>query len=96
MSYQEFDSVWDAIEDTPEEARNMKIRSALMMQLKDLIEARGWTQVEAAHELGVNQPRISDLFQGKIARFSIDGLVNLVERAHAHVEMRVVADQEVA
>ncbi|MEY2873455.1 MAG: hypothetical protein RLZZ373_826, partial [Pseudomonadota bacterium] len=30
MSDQSFTSVWDAIEDTPEEAENMKLRSALM------------------------------------------------------------------
>ena len=29
-----FTSVWDAIEDTPEEAENMKLRSMLMIALK--------------------------------------------------------------
>ena len=31
MSSERFASVWDAIEDTPAEAENMKLRSALMM-----------------------------------------------------------------
>jgi predicted XRE-type DNA-binding protein len=31
MSDQEFDNVWDAIADTPEEAENMKLRSTLMV-----------------------------------------------------------------
>ena len=35
MSTQRFDSVWDAIEDTPEEAENMKLRSTLMTALKN-------------------------------------------------------------
>ena len=34
MSNEKFASVWDAIEDTPEEAENMKLRSGLMMALK--------------------------------------------------------------
>ena len=34
MSNQRFASVWDAIEDTPEEAENMKLRSVLMTALK--------------------------------------------------------------
>ena len=38
---QHFDSVWDAIEDTPEEAENMKLRSVLMMVLKEYIEQIG-------------------------------------------------------
>ena len=33
MSKKQFSSVWDAIEDTPEEAENMKLRSSLMMAL---------------------------------------------------------------
>ena len=33
---QTFASVWDAIEDTPEEAENMKLRSVLMTALKNL------------------------------------------------------------
>jgi predicted XRE-type DNA-binding protein len=35
MSNQRFASVWDAIEDTPEEAENMKLRSVLMTALKN-------------------------------------------------------------
>ena len=34
MSNEKFANVWDAIEDTPEEAENMKLRSGLMMALK--------------------------------------------------------------
>lgn len=37
MSAERFASVWDAIEDTPAEAENMKLRSTLMLALKDHI-----------------------------------------------------------
>lgn len=37
MSNQRHASVWNAIEDTPAEAENMKLRSALMMALKSHI-----------------------------------------------------------
>ncbi len=36
MSNERFESVWDAIEDTPAEAENMKLRSKLMIALKHL------------------------------------------------------------
>jgi len=36
-----FTSVWDAIEDTPQEAASMKARSALMMELSAAIQERG-------------------------------------------------------
>ncbi|MGQ0756756.1 helix-turn-helix domain-containing protein (plasmid) [Acinetobacter baumannii] len=85
-----FASVWDAIEDTPAEAENMKLRSALMMALDKKIRENGWTQEEAARRLGVTQPRVSDLMRGKINVFAIDTLVNMLVAAGMHVEMRVL------
>jgi predicted XRE-type DNA-binding protein len=45
---QRFASVWDAIEDTPQQAASMRARSALMMELESIIKQRGMTQAEAA------------------------------------------------
>ncbi len=89
MSNDTFASVWDAIEDTPAEAENMKLRSALMMALEEHIRAQGWTQAEAARRLSVTQPRVSDLLRGKIHLFGLDTLVNMVVAAGPHVEMHV-------
>ncbi len=89
MSAEHFASVWDAIEDTPAEAENMKLRAALMMSLEQHIKAQGWTQTEAARRLGVTQPRVSDLMRGKIDLFVIDTLVNLLTAAGLRVEMHV-------
>jgi len=89
MSDEEFASVWDAIEDTPAEAENMKLRSALMMALQQHVKAKGWSQAEAARLLGVTQPRISDLMRGKIGLFGIDTLVNMLTAAGLRVEMHV-------
>ncbi len=72
-----YTSVWDAIADTPEEAVNLRMRSALMQQIAKLIEKKGWTQAEAAARCGITQPRINDLLRGRIARFSLDALVNI-------------------
>ena len=44
MSNERFSSVWDAIEDTPAEAENMRLRSALMMALKEHITRTGLSQ----------------------------------------------------
>ena len=89
MSDEAFGSVWDAVEDTPEEAEKMKLRSALMMALEDHIRANGWTQQEAARRLRVTQPRISDLMRGKIDLFGLDSLVNMLTAAGLRVELRV-------
>jgi predicted XRE-type DNA-binding protein len=89
MSKKGFVNVWDAIEDTPAQAENMKLRSVLIMALKDHIARTGLSQLEAAKLLGVTQPRISDLMRGKIDLFGLDTLVNMIGAAGLHVEMRV-------
>ena len=90
MANERFASVWDAIEDTPEEAENMKLRSALMMALKDRIKRSGMSQEEAAKLFGVTQPRVSDLMRGKINLFALDALVNMATAAGLRIEMRVL------
>ncbi|NTF31309.1 helix-turn-helix domain-containing protein [Rhizobium skierniewicense] len=90
MSSEQFESVWDAIEDTVAEAENMKLRSTLMRALERQINEKGWTQADAARELGVTQPRVSDLLRGKINLFGLDTLVNMVTAAGLHVEMQVL------
>ena len=93
MSKQQYASVWDAIEATPAEAENMKLRSELMMALKSHLTRTGMSQAQAAQLFGVTQPRISDLMRGKINLFGLDALVNMAAVAGLRVKIRV---QEVA
>jgi predicted XRE-type DNA-binding protein len=72
-----------------EEAEYLKIRSTLMIHLRKTIEAKGMKQAEAAKLLGVTQPRVSDLYKGKIHLFSIDTLVDMLARAGVHVKVVV-------
>ncbi len=89
MSKQRHASVWEAIEDTPAEVENMKLRSELMMALKKHIARTEMSQAQAAKLFGVTQPRVSDLMRGKINLFGIDALVNMAAAAGLHVEIRV-------
>ena len=89
MTKETFDNVFDAISDTPEEALNLKLRAALMHQLSNIIAENEWTQTEAAHHLGVTQPRISDLLRGKLSLFSLDMLVNMVAATGRKVTLEV-------
>lgn len=90
MKNQRFSSVWDAIEDTPEEAENMKLRSVLMTALENHIARNDMSQAQAAKLFGVTQPRVSDLIRGKIHLFALDALVNMASAAGLHIEMRVL------
>jgi predicted XRE-type DNA-binding protein len=89
MSKRRHASVWDAIEDTPSEVANMKLRSELMIALKNHIAGTQMSQARAAKLFGVTQPRVSDLMRGKINLFGLDALVNMASAAGLHVEMRV-------
>lgn len=77
MKEQRFNSVWDAIEDTPQQAASMRVRAELMMALQKWLKAEGLTQSAAANLFGVTQPRVSDLVRGRINLFSIDTLIDM-------------------
>jgi len=74
-----------------EAAENLKIRADLMIELTKLIEAQELTQTAAAELLGVTQPRVSDLMRGKIDRFSVDTLIEMLGHAGACVSFTVRA-----
>ena len=78
---QRFASVWDAIEDKPQEAASLKARSTLMMELSAVIQQRAMTQSDAAALFGVTQPRVSDLMRGKVNLFSLDTLIDMAATA---------------
>ncbi|XKH61870.1 XRE family transcriptional regulator (plasmid) [Halomonas sediminis] len=92
----EFESVWDAIEDTPEQAAKMRLRSALMRQVSDTVNSWDIAQTDAAKRLGITQPRLNDLLRGKIHKFSLDALVEIAEAAHLHVELSITPEGEAA
>ena len=81
MSEQRFASVWDAIEDTPQQAASMRVRSELMMALQKWLKNKGLTQATAAGLFGVTQPRVSDLVRGRINLFSLDTLIHMAATA---------------
>lgn len=80
MTQKTFKNVWDALEDDAGMARNLTIRSELMLKIEQVIEKRGLTQAQAAEIMQVTQARISDLKRGKIEKFTIDKLVNILIR----------------
>jgi predicted XRE-type DNA-binding protein len=81
------DNVFEDLGFDREEAANLKIRADLMIDLREYIRARGWTQAAAADFFGETQPRISNLMKGEISRFSIDKLINMLARAGLQVRL---------
>jgi predicted XRE-type DNA-binding protein len=89
MKARTFANVWDALEDSREDAANMTMRSNVMAIINKTV--RGWrtTQAEAARRLGITQPRLNDLLHGKIDKFSLDTLMSLATRAQLKVKIDI-------
>ena len=86
-----FTSVWDALEDDPVRVENLKLRSALMIEIAERINDQGLTQTQAAEVLHITQPRVSALLKGKINDFRLDSLVDMAHRLGLHVSISVAA-----
>ncbi|MEJ5063066.1 XRE family transcriptional regulator [Erwinia sp. MYb375] len=86
---QRFDSVWDALADTPKEAAQLKARSQLLMALQEKID--GMPLKEASVLLGVTVSRISEIRSGKFHLFSLDKLVILLAKAGYQVKFEIAA-----
>ena len=83
------------IADTPEEAANLTARSLLMIAIEQRIKEKGWTQSRAAEILHVNQPRVSDLMNGKLSKFSLDALVNMLPAVGLNFDVRPIDTPDV-
>ena len=86
---QVFASVWDALEESPAETANMRLRSELMIAVQEAIAEWKLTQVEAARRLDVTQPRLNDLLRRRVGKFSLDALSVLADRAGLSVHVRI-------
>ena len=85
-----FDSVFDALADTPAEAANMTARADLLLSIREGVKSWNLSQAQAAKKLGLTRPRLNDLLGGKLDKFSLDALVNVATaagfRLHIHLE----------
>lgn len=72
-----------------EESQDLIIRSRLMLELTKRVEKLGLTQSRAAYELGVTQPRVSDLMRGKISLFSTEMLIGMLAKLGGEISVSV-------
>ncbi len=73
----------------PREAEKLKIKAQLMCLISEWIKEKQLRQEDASKLLHVTRPRISDVMRGKTAKFTIDALIDMLERAGKHVTVQV-------
>ena len=59
------------------------------MRIEVIIKKRELTQIEAAKILGMNQPKISALVNGRLSGFSIERLIHFLNRFDQNVKIVV-------
>jgi len=89
MKVETFNDVWDAIEDNPAKAAQMRARAQLMMAIQKAVDTWDVTQATAAKRLRLTQPRMNDLLRGRISKFSLDALMELAATAGLEVRLKV-------
>ncbi|NOZ51689.1 MAG: XRE family transcriptional regulator [Gammaproteobacteria bacterium] len=72
-----------------QEAAKLIIKSQLMIHIRKWIKENNLRQEEAAGILHVNRPRVSDVMTGKVGKFTIDALVDMLECADLRVSVSV-------
>ena len=66
------------------------IKAELVRQISNAIDASRLTQAEAARMLGIDQPKVSALLNGKLSGFSTDRLFRFLNALGSDVEIRVI------
>ncbi len=64
------------------------LRSDVALQVSRRVQARGLTQVAAAKDLGIPQPTVSKIMNGKIADLSLELLIRIAVRAGLHLVLQ--------
>lgn len=79
----------EGLDFSAEQAAILQIKASLITALRHWIAQSSLKQAEVARILAVTRPRVSDLVTGKVSKFSIDALVDMLHRAGLHVQVKV-------
>lgn len=71
------------LEDAPE----LKLKAAVVGQINSILRHRSLTQVQASELLGLTQPKISALKNGKLRGFSLEKLLEIMLKLDRDVEI---------
>jgi len=93
--YESCGNIFKDIGYSDQESASLLLRSELMQLVREAIAKNGWTQQETAKLLGIHQPRISDLFQGRMSKFSVETLMDWLDKLGKKVVV-TVQDKDVA
>lgn len=84
-----YQNVWEALEESPQEAQLMRLRAQLMRAIEQHVQALGAPPQVIAAELHIAEARLDDILAGRIDVFSLDELAEIAVRAGLQVKFDV-------
>jgi predicted XRE-type DNA-binding protein len=74
------------------DAKQRLAKAELVSRINDVIDARGFNQTETGKILGISQPKVSALINGKLEGFSMERLITFLMKLDQDVEI-VIKDK---
>jgi len=73
-------------------AEELLAKAKLAARIVQILEERKLTQTQAANVLGIDQPKVSQVYRGRLDDFSIERLMRFLTALHRDV--RIVIDEK--
>ena len=76
--------------------RERQAKARIALHIAQLIKAAGWKQAEAAEKMGLRQPDVSNIVNGRLKGFTLDRLFDCLNALGHKVEIEIspLADTE--
>jgi len=72
-----------------DDAEELSAKTALALKLNELIDQRDLSQTDAAHIIGMTQPKVSQVRRYKLQNISLERLMQALVSLDQHVEIVV-------
>lgn len=73
------------------DAKKLKIKTGLVIEIRKAMRSRGLTQQQAAKLMGITQPKVSDMMRGDFTNLSERKLMDCLTRLGYDIEIKVRA-----
>jgi predicted XRE-type DNA-binding protein len=75
------------------DAETHQIKACLVHRISELIDARNFTQIQAAKLLGMSQPDVSKMLRGQFRSISVDRLMQCLLALGDNIEISIASPQ---
>ena len=82
-------SVLDDLGFSPSEALEIKVKAEIYRDLREYVRERGFTQQELGAALGIHQPDVSNLLNGRVSKFSVGKLIKFAGRLNLVAQVKI-------